>query len=60
MSGNRSGQPFANVRIRCASNPERDDVINVQAIGLERADESQRKVLVEQDFHEAWRTAGGR
>ncbi len=39
---------------------DRDDVFGRHSVGLQRGEEAQWEVLVEEHLHEAWRTAGGR
>jgi hypothetical protein len=39
---------------------QRDHVIGLHAVRAQRSEETEREVLVEEDFHDAWRTAGGK
>jgi hypothetical protein len=47
------GQSFTNARVGGAAQSQSDDVFNLQTIGLKDANQSQRKILVEQNLHEA-------
>ena len=53
-------QSLADSRIRCASPSERDDVVRLDTVSVQTTEQAEREVLVEQDPHDAWRTAGGR
>lgn len=52
-------QSFAYSCVRRSPPVQRDDVFDVQALGLQDSSQAQREVLVEQNLHDAWRTAGG-
>ena len=53
-------QAFTNSRVRHPAPAERDDVLGLLAIRQQAAEQGEREVFVEQNPHDAWRTAGGR
>lgn len=46
--------------VRCSSPTDCDDVIGLVPVVSQTVHERQRKILVEETRHDAWRTAGGR
>jgi hypothetical protein len=55
-----SGEARADSGVRCAAPPARDDVFDLQAVAFEDADQPEWEVLVQQNGHDTWRTAGGK
>jgi hypothetical protein len=53
-------EPLTDARIGRTSPTDCDDVLDVMAVLLQPTFESERKILVEEDSHDAWRTAAGR
>ena len=53
-------EPLGDARVRGASPAESDHMINVMAVVSQAMNEGKRKILVEENVHDAWRTAGGR
>lgn len=53
-------EPLPNSLIGGAPPTHGDDVLGLQAIAEQAAQESKREVLVEENLQDAWRTAGGR
>lgn len=51
---------LADPRIGRASPVDCDDVVGLEAVSAQAAQQAEGEVLVEQDPHDAWRTAGGR
>jgi hypothetical protein len=50
----------SNLCVRGSAPAERDDVVGDESVGTQTVEESQREVFVQEDVHDAMRTAGGR
>ena len=51
---------FANPRVRSATPAEGDDVFSGESVSVQAPEQAEGEILVEQNLHDACRTAGGR
>jgi len=52
--------PCAKLGVGHTTPAQCDHVICIQTVSAQRSAQVEREVLVEEDFHDAWRTAGGK